>query len=336
MITSGCAGGKPRWQHAMAAAITDAGELLGELGIPAGSVALDEARGFPLRVPRGYLRRMRRGDPADPLLRQVLPLAAEGVAAAGYSPDPLGEHARGDNGVLRKYPGRALLVTTGACAVHCRYCFRRHFPYGSQHAGAGRWRGALAAIADDASITEVILSGGDPLSLGDAQLAELLAGLAGIAHLERIRVHTRQPIVLPERVDDGLLSVLASVRLPLIFVLHCNHHREIDAEVGRAIAGLGSVSRAVLNQAVLLAGVNDDAGTLAALSERLFEHSVLPYYLHLLDPVAGAAHFEVPESRARQLMAEVAARLPGYLVPRLCREEPGANAKTVIGARPVS
>ncbi len=233
--------------------------------------------------------------------------------------------------MLHKYHGRALLIVTGACAVHCRYCFRREFPYAEAHAGVGQWRSALAYLAGDASIREVILSGGDPLSLSDQRLGLLLAELDRVPHLKRLRIHSRQPIVLPERVDDGLLDLFARTRLQSVLVVHANHPREIDDTVRAALARLANAGVTLLNQSVLLRGVNDAAATLAELSEVLFAGRVLPYNLHLLDRVCGAAHFEVNESEASAIMEQLRQRLPGYLVPRVVREQPGQPAKIPVG-----
>ncbi len=321
------------WQRELAEAFTDPGELLEALALDRALLtpALAAAARFRLRVPRSFVARMRRGDAGDPLLRQVLPLGAELVEVAGYSGDPLGEAAANlAPGLLHKYRGRALLVTTGACAVHCRYCFRREFPYEEQLSGDGRWSGALAAIAADADIEEVILSGGDPLALSNTRLGVLSGSLATIPQLRRLRVHTRMPIVLPSRVDDGFIAWLRSLPWPTVVVVHANHAQEIDAAVVAAFARMRAAGVQLLNQSVLLAGVNDDEETLVALSVALFDAGALPYYLHLLDRVRGAAHFEVPEARARELARAIAARLPGYLVPKLVREEMGAPGKTVL------
>ncbi|MGH8496965.1 MAG: EF-P beta-lysylation protein EpmB [Gammaproteobacteria bacterium] len=323
----------PRWQRSLAEAVTEPAELCALLGlddsIRAG--AASAAKLFPLRVPRGFVARMRRNDPADPLLRQVLPLDSECAPQSKYLTDPLGESAfRCGDGVLQKYRGRALLIATGACAVHCRYCFRRHFPYADENAGAGHWAAALAHLRRAADVREVILSGGDPLSLADRKLARLAEALAGIGHIQRLRIHTRQPIVLPERVDERLAAWLGPLPLRKIVVVHCNHANEIDAAVRAALQRLTACGATLLNQSVLLRGVNDSAGALVDLSEALFAAGVLPYYLHLLDPVQGAAHFDVPEATARTLLRSAAARLPGYLVPKLAREEPGQPAKTVL------
>lgn len=324
-----------RWQRELADAITDPADLLAIAGL--GPEWLEPARRaaalFPLRVPRAYAGRIRRGDPSDPLLRQVLPLGAECDEVPGYLSDPVGDlTSLAAGGVLRKYAGRALLVTTGACAVHCRYCFRREFPYGEQLASARHWADAIAAIANDPDAHEVILSGGDPLSLADHKLAELTAALAAVPHVRRLRIHTRQPVVLPSRVDDGLLDWLRGVPWPIAMVLHVNHANELDDEVGAALARLRAAGVQLLNQSVLLRAVNDSPHALAALSERLFDLGVVPYYLHVLDRVRGSAHFDVPDAEARALHARLTEALPGYLVPRLVREVPGAPHKVSIAS----
>jgi EF-P beta-lysylation protein EpmB len=297
------------------------------------SAALAASGAFALRVPRGFVRRMRAGDPDDPLLRQVLALGAESAEVAGFVADPLAEHAAmRAPGLLHKYHGRALLLATGACAVHCRYCFRREFPYQDARLEGPRWQAALEVLGSDSSITELILSGGDPLSLSNARLMQLIGELKRVPHLRRLRIHTRTPIVLPERIDDELLAWMAQLPWPTVMVLHCNHANEIDDAVREAMRRLRAAGLTLLNQSVLLAGINDSADALTGLSEALWSAGILPYYLHLLDPVRGTAHFEVPEAPARALMAQISSRLPGYLVPRLVRETPGAPAKTVLTA----
>lgn len=327
------------WQQAMREAVTDVDTLFDTLALPERyrEPARRTATGFGLRVPRGYVARMIPGDIHDPLLRQILPLDAENAVVPGFAYDAVGDAASAlGDGVLHKYHGRALLVTTGACAVHCRYCFRRHFDYAAQHAGARRGEAALAHIAADTSIHEVILSGGDPLSLSNERLAAIGDGLDAIDHVTRVRIHTRTAVVLPERIDDGFVDWIARRRQQCVIVIHANHAREIDADVAARLARLRAAGATLLNQAVLLRGVNDNANTLAALSETLFAAGVMPYYLHLLDRVAGSAHFEVAADRAEALMNTLAGRLPGYLVPRLARESAGATAKQVLGheARP--
>jgi L-lysine 2,3-aminomutase len=323
----------PSWQIALSGAVKNVGELLELLELPEDLLpgGLAAARDFPLLIPRGFVARMAKSDPADPLLLQVLPSAAELEGRAGESADPVGESSCSPvPGLLEKYRGRALLVATGACAVHCRYCFRRHFPY-HQHMAEGTWQAALERVASDPSIREIILSGGDPLALSDDRLAALAEQVAAIPHLRRLRLHTRLPVVLPERVDGPLLAWLERCRLQKVVVIHANHPREVDAAVGQALSGLRQAGATVLNQSVLLRGVNDTPTTLRELSEALFSAGALPYYLHLLDPVEGAGHFDVPASEARRLIRRVAAELPGYLVPRLVREVPGAPAKLEVG-----
>jgi len=319
-----------RWQQLWREAVTDPLELLRLLDLSAQAPQLLPAAdtGFPLRVPHGFVDRMRRGDAADPLLLQVLPQAAELGDVPGFTRDAVGDlAARAASGVLHKYDGRALLIATGSCAVHCRYCFRRHFPYAEETAAANRWQLALEHLRADASIGEVILSGGDPLSLSTPKLAELGDALASIGHVRRLRIHTRLPVVLPERIDAEFADWLGSLPLQKVVVLHANHPNEIDAGVAAACLRLRHAGATVLNQAVLLRRVNDDAQALIGLSERLFDAGVLPYYLHQLDRVAGAAHFEVDDGRAHALVEAMRVRLPGYLVPRLVREVAGAPFK---------
>lgn len=319
-----------RWQQAWREAVRDPRELLALLGLQEAALGISAqaAAQFPLRVPRGFVARMRPGDPADPLLRQVLPLDEEMRPVPGFSLDAVGDAAAAaGRGLIRKYRGRALLVATGSCAVHCRYCFRRHFPYAEQTAAADGWREAVAAIAADPEIDEVILSGGDPLSLATHKLAELTAALAQVPKLRRLRIHSRLPVVLPERVDTDLLAWLRALPWPVVMVVHANHGNEFDASVDAAMAELRAAGVTLLNQAVLLRGVNDSLEALAWLSERGFRAGVLPYYLHQLDRVAGAAHFEVPEAHALALHAALRGHLSGYLVPKLVREVAGDASK---------
>lgn len=326
---------QPAWQRELARGFGRLDTLLTALGLSPEScgVSAQAARDFPLRVPRSFVARMRHGDARDPLLLQVLPVLAETVAVPGYVADPVGDLAsvRGP-GLLQKYAGRVLLVTTGACAVHCRYCFRRSFPYGDQGMSGAVEKQVIDSIAADPSIHEVILSGGDPLALRESRLESLLTSLAGIAHVRRLRLHSRVPIVLPGRVDDTLVGLLRSLGKPVVFVVHANHPREIDDEVHTALGRLADSCATVLNQSVLLRHVNDSAETLASLSEALFGAGVLPYYLHQLDPVAGAAHFAVDDRTALEVLAATRNLLPGYLVPRLVREIAGAPAKMPVAA----
>ena len=322
------------WRKDYRDAITCPRELLAELGLEHLSHRVPaDAAGFPLRVPRAFVARMRRGDPDDPLLRQVLPLDEETRYVPGFLTDAVGDlAARETRGLLHKYEGRALLVATGSCAVNCRYCFRRHFPYGEETAAANGWRAAIEHLLANTDIDEVLLSGGDPLSLSTAKLAELTDALRAAPHLRRLRIHTRLPVVLPERVDAGLLAWLRGLPWPLVVVVHANHANEFDANVDAAMAALRGTGALLLNQAVLLRGVNDSAEALSDLCERGFAAGVLPYYLHQLDRVAGAAHFEVGDEQALALHAALAARLPGYLVPKLVREIAGDPGKRALAA----
>ncbi len=327
---------RSRWQHALSDCIEDPRELLETLGLDLALLpaALAADRQFRLRVPRDFVRRMEHGNPADPLLRQVLPLGDELTAVAGYSGDPLAEaHHRRSPGLLQKYRGRVLVIAAGSCAVNCRYCFRRHYPYENDTPDTARWEAMFAELAADPSIEEVILSGGDPLLVSNRRLSWIVVQLADIPHVQRLRVHTRLPVVIPDRVDEILPGILAGSRLQPVLVIHAIHPRVIDAHVSTALLRLADAGIQLLNQAVLLRGVNDDAASLVGLSKALFAARTLPYYLHLLDPVAGAAHFEVDEARASALLRELAATLPGYLVPRLVREIPGQPGKTPLPFR---
>lgn len=321
------------WKQQWRDAITDAHELLRLLDLPELAAHLADAglRQFPLRVPHAFVARMRKGDAHDPLLRQVLPLTDEDKRVPGFVLDAVGDSAaKASTGVIRKYQGRALLITTGSCAINCRYCFRRHFPYADESAARGGWADAVATIAADSSIDEVILSGGDPLSLATHKLAELTDALCGIGHIKRLRIHSRLPVVLPARVDTPLCQWLARLPWPVAFVIHANHANEFDAQVDAALLRLRDTGAMLLNQAVLLRGVNDSVQALVDLSERSITAGVLPYYLHLLDRVDGAAHFEVDEATAVSLHRELAAQLSGYLVPKLVREVAGDTGKRPV------
>lgn len=321
------------WQRAMKEAVRDVGELCRILGLDRDfqRQATAAAKQFPLFAPLSYIARMQHGDPADPLLRQVLPIGDEMLETPGFTADPVGDgEATHAPGLLQKYAGRVLLVTTGACAIHCRYCFRRHFPYDEVPHGMAAWEPALDEIAADESIHEVILSGGDPLTLVDRQLSRLAERLADIPHIRRLRVHMRVPIVIPERVTVELIDWLRGTRLTPIMVVHANHVAELDATVAASLGRLVNAGVPVLNQAVLLRGVNDSVEAQVALNERLVELRVMPYYLHQLDRVAGAAHFETPESLGHAIIAELRRRLPGYAVPRDVREVAGVAHKVEI------
>lgn len=329
MITSNPTPWQPdAWQNQMRSAFRNPGDLLEHLGLkhltPAGLA------GFPMLAPRSFVERIVHGDPQDALLLQVLPQLQETEEHAGFVRDPLGE-TNSDQafikspGLIQKYQGRALMITTPACAINCRYCFRRHFPY-QQHRPRDRDL-ALAFLRQDASISEIILSGGDPLLMQDSELALLLASLAQIEHIKRIRIHTRLPIVVPQRITFELMQTLAESPAKVVVVIHSNHHQELNAETRNALDCLGQSGATLLNQSVLLRGINDNVNDLVLLSERLFEQGVLPYYLHLPDKVANTAHFYVDTDRGQALYGGMKSRLPGYLLPRLVREVAGDIAK---------
>lgn len=320
----------PDWKQELREAVRDLDELAGLLELPRDRLDAIASPDFPLLVPRSFVARMRKRDLQDPLLRQVLPSIAETRRYDGFSGDPLREHALARNGCLQKYAGRVLLVLTAACPVHCRYCFRREFPYAEQAATRAGFEPALATIRNTAGVTEVILSGGDPLSLTNEKLADLVGGIEDIPGVRTLRIHTRFPIVLPARIDPGLTRLLSGTRMQTVVVVHANHAAEIDDSVVSAARELKQATDLLLNQSVLLRGINDDAESLVSLSERLHLAGILPYYLHVLDRVAGAGHFEVGDADAARLVAAIRHRLPGYLVPRLVRELPGELSKTPV------
>ncbi|KTD62337.1 EF-P beta-lysylation protein EpmB [Legionella shakespearei] len=318
------------WQKKLAMGFTSATDLLTFLELPIQDPGLAEKQ-FPSRIPQGFAERMQKSNPQDPLLLQVLASTAELEQVEGYVLDPLVEaDANPVKGLIHKYHGRVLLTVTGICAVNCRYCFRRHFPYQANNPGRNGWHEVYEYIARDPSITEVILSGGDPLLASDLVLAELIRNLENIPHLQTLRIHTRIPVVLPERVHDELVQMLHTSRLRKVVVLHCNHAQELDDSVQQACLTLKNAGCHLLNQSVLLAGVNDDPHVLAALSHTLFAYGVMPYYLHVLDKVNGAAHFDLPFSRVQAIYHQLQTLLPGYLLPRLAREEPGKASKTLL------
>ena len=320
------------WQIALAESIRDPRELLSMLKLPtslADKILLDPV--FPLRVTRSFLRRMQPGNIDDPLLKQVLPLIKESSDNNWGQKDPVGDHnAMQGPGLLHKYAGRVLLVSTAACAIHCRYCFRQHFPYQQANPLGTQWPATLAYLSVHRDIHEVILSGGDPLSLSDDRLAKIVSQLEQFPHIKTLRIHTRLPVVLPQRIDNPLLNWVAKTRLRIVFVIHINHPNEIDQEVHDALGLLQLPGVTLLNQSVLLQGINDDSACLVELSHKLFECGVLPYYLHQLDKVQGAAHFEVAEQTGLALITEMTRQLPGYLVPRYVKEIPGDAAKSPI------
>jgi len=333
------------WQRELAQAVRSGEEILRRLGLNpddlqtqqllqiAGIQLADQntLRRFPVLVPENFLARMKPGDPHDPLLRQVLPLALEGLAVDGFVSDAVGDlDARRTVGVLQKYAGRVLLIATSACAIHCRYCFRRDYPYAEEPRRLQDWQPALDEIAADSSITEVIFSGGDPLMLNDARLQVLCSAIDQIPHVERIRFHTRLPIVLPSRVTAELVALLTGFRAQSIMVVHANHGNELIGDCVHALRTLVRSGIPVLNQAVLLAGVNDNLDALETLCRRLINLGVMPYYLHQLDRVTGTAHFEANRELGQHLIQQLAARLPGYAIPRFVQEIPGEPHKTPL------
>ena len=325
--------GNVSWQQALANSIRDPKELFKLLELDERQLpnALRACNDFALQVPRAFVDRMVKGDWNDPLLQQILPQGRELDIHPGFSNDPLLEIA--DNpvsGLIHKYQGRVLLVVSGGCAINCRYCFRRHFPYQNNNPSSSEWQAALDYIGQDSSITEVILSGGDPLAANDKRLTDLANRIAAIPQVDTLRVHTRMPIVIPQRISSAAIDWLTSTRLKPVMVIHCNHPNEIDEDVVNALQTLRQAGVTLLNQTVLLAGINDSVDTLNNLSKRLFTAGVLPYYLHLLDKVNGSAHFDVAEQRAQELIGELRGQLPGYLVPKLVREQAGAMSKMAI------
>jgi EF-P beta-lysylation protein EpmB len=322
-----------KWQLELRNAVTDPSLLLQQLNL---DVSLLKTMGpvieqFSLRVPQGFINRMQKGNSQDPLLLQILPLNIELQQQPGFSLDPLQEqYAIRKPGLLHKYKDRVLFTFTGVCAIHCRYCFRRHFPYEINNAGRTGWNQSLDYITKHSEIKEVILSGGDPLMLKDSLLQEFIEKIAAIEHVTRLRIHSRMPIVLPERITNEFCQVLTQTRLKAVMVVHANHANEINNDVKTAIKKLHDFNIVVFNQSVLLKNINDNASALVNLSEALFASGIIPYYLHLLDNVQGSAHFAVSERIAKELIWEVIKELPGYLVPKLVREHPGAPAKLAI------
>ncbi len=321
------------WLAQLADVITDPDELLHILNLEADKDLLagrEARRLFALRVPRAFVARMEKGNPNDPLLRQVLTSREEFVMAPGFSTDPLEEQHSVVPGLLHKYHNRALLLVKGGCAVNCRYCFRRHFPYADNQGNKRNWQTALDYIAAHSELDEIIFSGGDPLMAKDHELDWLITQLESIPHIKRLRIHSRLPIVIPARITDALTARFAQSSLQIILVNHINHAREIDETFRAAMAQLRQAGVTLLNQSVLLRGVNDSAQTLAALSNALFDAGVMPYYLHVLDHVQGAAHFLVSDDDARSIIRELLTLVSGYMVPKLAREIGGEPSKTPL------
>lgn len=323
---------KQTWQEDLSDLITDPKELINLLELDPALLdqAIAAARIFPLKVPRTFVAQMQKGNLNDPLLKQVLPLGMELIETLGYGKDPLKEiDANPIPGLLHKYHGRVLVTLTSACAVHCRYCFRRYFPYEDNNPGKRGWEKIFSYLEQDKTITEVILSGGDPLAVSDKMLKMFTDELEKIPHVKRLRIHTRLPIVLPQRITTEFISWITQLRFNVALVVHANHSQEISDNVKLAFKALRQAGVLLLNQSVLLKDVNDDVEILVELSETLFASGVIPYYLHLLDKVQGAAHFAVSEQRIAELYAQLQQKLPGYLVPRMAYEEAGMTSKTL-------
>ncbi len=321
------------WQQQLAEAFTNIDELCDYLQLATDTLPISFAatESFALRVPLNFASCMEKGNPNDPLLRQVLPVKDELLTYPGFKSDPVGDLASvTETGILHKYQGRVLLINTGSCAINCRYCFRRNFPYADLQLGKQKEIAVIEAIQEDISINEVILSGGDPLLLNDLRLTRLIMQLNEIKHLKRIRIHSRLPIVLPARITDEFINTLKQSSKQVILIVHCNHANEINDRVVTACNALKNSNIILFNQSVLLKGVNDSAQTLCELSEKLFCLGVIPYYLHLLDKATGTGHFEVPINDALRLISQVQATLPGYLVPKLVTEQEGATSKQYI------
>ncbi len=316
------------WQRELANGVTSPEVLLTRLGLDATQVqGVDHTPTFSVRVPEPFIKRMVPGDPHDPLLRQVLSVSEERIPTPGFVADPLDEFDSVLPGVLHKYRSRVLLIYRGGCAINCRYCFRRHFPYQEQTLTSRDVDFLINYLIEHPEVNEVILSGGDPLMADDSSIRDLLSRFESIPTVARLRIHSRLPVVIPARITDALCGTIASIRLPTVMVLHINHANEVDGSVKCAVGRLRAVCRSVLNQAVILRGVNDSATSLITLSERLFEAGIDPYYLNVLDPVAGAHHFDVTDEEVATLYEALLDALPGYLVPKLVREVPGVGHK---------
>ncbi|MBE0435686.1 MAG: EF-P beta-lysylation protein EpmB [Methylomicrobium sp.] len=326
---------KISWQQELAEAFTTIDALCAFLELDPKNLPISEqaAKQFALKVPKSFAENMHKNDPNDPLLLQILPTHDETLAYPGFNDDPVGDlMATRENHILHKYQGRVLMINTGTCAINCRYCFRRNFPYADYQLGRQKQNRAIEYIANDPSITEVILSGGDPLLLSDSRLAELIEQLNAIEHLTRIRIHSRIPIVLPSRITDELIKTLNTARSSVTIVMHCNHANEISHAVETASRKLKHAGIMLFNQAVLLKNINDNAEQLCRLSETLFRNGIVPYYLHCLDKATGTGHFEVSNAETLALYETLQKRLPGYLVPKLVREVAGAPYKKPIEA----
>ena len=318
------------WQKDLAEGFSDIHKLCQYLEISTPTKLLSSSK-FPLRVPREFVERMEKGNINDPLLKQIIPTENESIITPGFNTDPVGDiNAITETGVIHKYHGRVLFITTGGCAINCRYCFRKDFPYTDFQLSTQKLNQAIQYIRNNKDISEVILSGGDPLLLNDQKLFSLMHRLDEITHLKRIRIHSRIPIVLPSRITNDFCNELSAIKNPIVLVVHSNHANELNNKVNTACQRIKNCNITLLNQSVLLKDINDNAQQLCALSEKLFAFGIIPYYLHLLDKTIGTAHFEVKQTTAIALMEQIKKQLPGYLVPKLVREQAGEANKIVI------
>lgn len=322
---------KQTWQQELAEGFNNVHELCHYLNIPLSNITILSSPDFQLRAPVEFVERIEKGNLNDPLLMQILPIKDELNYFPGFNQDPVGDIcAMAETGVIHKYQDRALFITTGSCAINCRYCFRRNFPYENFQLSSQKTAQAFEYIRNNKQITEVILSGGDPLLLSDKKLFSLIHKLEKITTIKRIRIHSRIPIILPSRITSEFCNMLAKAKKPIVLVLHSNHANELNSNVQSACKKIQNINITLLNQSVLLKGINDNAQQLCALSEKLFEFGILPYYLHLLDKANGTGHFEVEQKTAIALMDQVKKQLPGYLIPKLIREQAGAPNKIII------
>jgi EF-P beta-lysylation protein EpmB len=321
------------WKAELSHCVSSIDELLNQLGLNADDLSATEqaAIDFPIKVPQPFVQLMEYGNPNDPLLKQVLPISSELTIDSTFSTDPVDESNYNPvPGIVHKYHNRVLMIISPNCAINCRYCFRRHFPYDENRQSKQQWLEALDYLKTKPEINEVIYSGGDPLAANDNFLRWLTAEIESISHIKRLRIHTRLPVVIPSRIDDQLLNWLGNTRLKPTFVLHINHANEISTELSQGVDRLKKIGISILNQSVLLKGVNDCSQALIGLSEKLFDTGIMPYYLHMLDPVQGASHFDIPKDQAVEIFSQIQAELPGFLVPKLVQERAGETSKSLI------